>query len=47
MDNDSFVRIVEFLHALKIFIAARNRLTSKDMKCLLKIADLMEKWEEI
>ena len=47
MDADSLLRVTEFLHALKILLAAAKRLTSKDMKYLLKIADLMEKWEEI
>ncbi len=47
MDTDSLIRITEFLHALKIFVAAYNRLTSKDMKYLLKLVDFMEKMEEI
>ena len=47
MDADSLLRITEFLHALKILIAAAKRLTSKDIVYLLKIVDLMEKLEEI
>ena len=37
MDPDSLVRITEFTHALKIFIAAAKRLKDEDMEHLDKI----------
>lgn len=43
MDADSFVRITEFMHALKIFIAAAKRLKDEDMEHLDKIAVLLER----
>lgn len=42
MDPDSLVRITEFMHALKIFIAAANRLKDEDMKHLDKIAEMLK-----
>lgn len=40
--NDGFIRIVEFLHALKIFIQAAGRLTESDLEALQEIKKIME-----
>ena len=43
MDPDSLIRISELIHAIKVFIAAANRLKDKDMEHLDKIAELLDK----
>ncbi|PPK77565.1 hypothetical protein BXY41_116104 [Lacrimispora xylanisolvens] len=43
MDDDSIVRITEFIHALKIFITAAKRLKDEDMRYLKQIVKMMEK----
>lgn len=43
MDPDSLIRISELIHAIKVFIAAANRLEDKDMEHLDKVAELLEK----
>ncbi|MGL6220554.1 MAG: hypothetical protein ACRC36_21080 [Lacrimispora sphenoides] len=47
MDAESLIRITEFLHALKILLAATKRLKVKDWEHLKKIAELLEKWGKI
>ncbi|MDF3000881.1 MAG: hypothetical protein K0Q48_1000 [Bacillota bacterium] len=42
MDADSLIRISEFIHAIKVFIAAANRLKDDDMKHLEKIVEMLE-----
>ena len=42
MDPDSLIRISELIHAIKVFIAAANRLKDEDMKHLDKIAEILE-----
>jgi len=42
MDPDSLIRISELIHALKVFIAAANRLKDEDMEHLEKIAEMLE-----
>lgn len=41
MSPDSFVRVAEMLHAIKIFIEAASKLTDKDIRNLEQIADVM------
>jgi hypothetical protein len=43
MDPDSLIRVSELVHAIKVFIAAANRLKDEDMEHLDKIADLLER----
>lgn len=40
--NDGFIRIVEFLHALKIFIEAADGLREADLEALQEIKKIME-----
>lgn len=42
MNPDSLIRISELIHAIKVFIAAANRLKDEDMEHLEKIAEMLE-----
>lgn len=42
-DFQSGYRVIEMLHAIKIFIEAANRLTQEDIDTLEKVADFMKK----
>lgn len=43
MDPDCLIRILELVHAIKVFISAANRLKDEDMEHLDKIANLLER----
>lgn len=47
MDADSLIRVTEFLHALKILLAAQKRLKDEDWEHLKKITELIEKWRKV
>lgn len=47
MDADSLIRVTEFLHALKILLAAQKRLKDEDLEHLKKITELIEKWRKV
>ena len=40
--NNGYIRIVEFLYALKIFIEAAGRLNGQDLEVLQEIKKIME-----
>ena len=42
-DLESEYRVIEMLHAIKIFIEAAKRLTPEDIDAFEKIADFMKK----
>ncbi len=46
MGSKGFIRVVEFLYALKMVIAAMNRLTASDLKVLDQIAAIMEQGDK-
>lgn len=46
MENEGFIRVVEFLYALKMVIAATNRLTTSDLRTLQQIAAIMEQGDK-
>lgn len=43
MSPDSFIRVAEMLHAIKIFIEAANKLTDEDIRGLEQVAEVMTK----
>lgn len=46
MESEGFIRVVEFLYALKMVIVATNRLTPSDLKMLGQIATIMEQGDK-
>lgn len=46
-DLQSEYRVIEMLHAIKIFINAANNLTEKDIKSLEQIGENMKKTEKV
>lgn len=42
MNPDSMIRVTEYLHALKIYIAASNRLTQRDIEHVVMVAKAMD-----
>lgn len=46
MKDNGFIRVIEFLYALKMVIAATNRLTASDLKTLKQIAEIMEQGDK-
>lgn len=45
-DLESEYRVIEMLHAIKIFINVANRLIPKDIESLKQVADFMNKKKE-